>query len=121
MGISEDPEFDIISALADKDVLTMVRGLAKEEARSPFPDGLYGMDSSRTATDGRKERNLSGMVLVMDDGGTDSSWVATDGRKERSLSGIVMDDGGMDFSRVAKDGRKNGFFRTKPGKGETSL
>lgn len=46
--ISSDPEYDIICALADKDVLTMVRGLAKENARSPFPDGLYGMDSAST-------------------------------------------------------------------------
>ena len=46
-GISDDPEFDILSALADKDVLTLVRGLSKQEARSPFTDGLFGMEEKR--------------------------------------------------------------------------
>ncbi len=67
MGISDDPEFDIISALADKDVLTLVRGLSKEEARSPFPDGLYGMDSSRTNTAIRKMKN-AGLISSRRDG-----------------------------------------------------
>ena len=67
MGISEDPEYDIISALADKDVLTMVRGLAIEEARSPFPDGLYGMDSSRTNAAIRKMKN-AGLISSRRDG-----------------------------------------------------
>ena len=67
MGISEDPEFDIISALADKDVLTLVRGLSKEEARSPFPDGLYGMDSSRTNAAIRKMKN-AGLISSRRDG-----------------------------------------------------
>ena len=57
MGISEDPEFDILSALADKDVLTMVRGLSKEEARSPFTDGLYGMDEKRVNAAIRKMKD----------------------------------------------------------------
>lgn len=67
MGISEDPEFDIISALADKDVLTLVRGLSKEEARSPFPEGLYGMDSSRTNAAIRKMKN-AGLISSRRDG-----------------------------------------------------
>ena len=67
MGISDDPEFDIISALADKDVLTMVRGLAKEEARSPFPEGLYGMDPSRTNAARRKMKN-AGLISSRRDG-----------------------------------------------------
>ena len=67
MGISDDPEFDIISALADKDVLTMVRGLSKEEARSPFPDGLYGMDSSRTNAAIRKMKS-AGLISSRRDG-----------------------------------------------------
>ena len=67
MGISEDPEFDIISALADKDVLTLVRGLSKEEARSPFPDGLYGMDSPRTNAAIRKMKN-AGLISSRRDG-----------------------------------------------------
>lgn len=67
MGISDDPELDIISALADKDVLTLVRGLSKEEARSPFPDGLYGMDSSRTNAAIRKMKN-AGLISSRRDG-----------------------------------------------------
>ena len=67
MGISEDPEFDILFALADKDVLTLVRGLSKEEARSPFPDGLYGMDSSRTNAAIRKMKN-AGLISSRRDG-----------------------------------------------------
>ena len=67
MGISEDPEYDIITALADKDVLTMVRGLAREEARSPFPNGLYGMDASRTNAAIRKMKN-AGLISSRRDG-----------------------------------------------------
>lgn len=47
MNISEDTEFDIVTALADKDVLTLVRGLSKEEARSPFTNGVFGLDEQR--------------------------------------------------------------------------
>ena len=57
MGISDDPELDLFTALADKDVLTMVRGLSKEEARSPFPDGLFGMDASSTNAAIRKMKD----------------------------------------------------------------
>ena len=48
LGISDDPELDIIAALADRDVLTLVRDLSEQEARSPFPDGLFGLDSAST-------------------------------------------------------------------------
>ena len=67
MGISEDPEFDILSALADKDVLIMVRGLAKEEARSPFTDGLYGMDEKRVNAAIRKMKD-AGLISSRRDG-----------------------------------------------------
>ena len=67
MGISEDPEFDMISALADKDVLTMVRGLAKEEARSPFTDGLYGMDEKRVNAAIRRMKD-AGLISSRRDG-----------------------------------------------------
>ncbi len=67
MGISEDPEFDILSALADKDVLTMVRGLSKEEARSPFTDGLYGMDEKRVNAAIRKMKD-AGLISSRRDG-----------------------------------------------------
>ncbi len=67
MGISMDPEHDILSALADPDVLTLVRGLSREEARSPFPDGLYGMDASRTNTAIRRMRD-AGLITSRRDG-----------------------------------------------------
>ena len=67
MGISSDPELDMLTALADKDVLTMVRGLAKEEARSPFPDGLFGMDSSSTNAAIRKMK-AAGLISSRRDG-----------------------------------------------------
>ena len=67
LGISDDPEFDILTALADKDVLTMVRGLAKEEARSPFPDGLFGMDSSKTNA-AIKKMKTAGLISSRRDG-----------------------------------------------------
>ena len=67
LGISDDPEFDILSALADRDVLTMVRGLAKEEARSPFPEGLFGMDSARTNAAIRKMKS-AGLISSRRDG-----------------------------------------------------
>ena len=67
MGISEDPELDILTALADKDVLNMVRGLSKEEVRSPFPDGLFGMDSQRTNAAIRKMKD-NGLISSRRDG-----------------------------------------------------
>lgn len=67
LGISDDPEFDMLSALADRDVLTMVRGLAREEARSPFPDGLFGMDSARTNAAIRRMRD-AGLISSRRDG-----------------------------------------------------
>jgi len=67
MGISEDPEYDMLSALADKDVLTMVRGLAKEEARSPFTDGLYGMEEKRVNAAIRRMKD-AGLISSRRDG-----------------------------------------------------
>ena len=67
MGISEDPELDILMTLADKDVLTMVRGLSKEEARSPFPDGLFGLDSAGTNAAIRKMK-ATGLISSRRDG-----------------------------------------------------
>ena len=67
LGISDDPEYDILTALADKDVLTMVRGLSKEEARSPFPEGLYGMDAARTNAAIRKMKS-AGLISSRRDG-----------------------------------------------------
>ena len=67
MDISDDPEFDMISALADKDVLTLVRGLSKEEARSPFADGLYGMEEKRVNAAIRKLKD-AGLISSRRDG-----------------------------------------------------
>lgn len=67
LGISDDPEFDMLSALADKDVLTLVRGLAREETRSPFPDGLFGMDGPRTNAAIRKMKE-AGLISSRRDG-----------------------------------------------------
>ena len=67
LGISDDPEFDMLSALADKDVLRLTRGLSKEEARSPFPDGLFGMDEARTNAAIRKMKG-AGLISSRRDG-----------------------------------------------------
>ena len=67
LGISSDPELDMLQALADPDVLTMVRGLAREEARSPFPDGLFGLDSPRTNAAIRRMKE-AGLISSRRDG-----------------------------------------------------
>ena len=59
LGISSDPEADIIRALDDPDVLRMVRGLAEEELVAPFTDGAYGMD----------EKTCNATIRKMKDGG----------------------------------------------------
>ena len=66
-GISDDTEFDMISALADKDVLTLARGLAKEDARSPFTDGLFGMEEKRVNAAIRKMKD-AGLISSRRDG-----------------------------------------------------
>ena len=48
MPISSNPLYDVIQVLDDEDSLVILKGLIKKEARSPFPDGLYGLDSQRT-------------------------------------------------------------------------
>ena len=48
--VSANPLLDIISVLDDADSLTILKGLIETEIRSPFPDGLFGMDSKRTNT-----------------------------------------------------------------------
>ena len=47
-SVSANPLLDIISVLDDADSLEILKGLTKKEVRSPFPDGLFGMDSQRT-------------------------------------------------------------------------
>jgi DNA-binding transcriptional ArsR family regulator len=67
LGITDDPELEILTALADKDVLTMARGLAKEEARSPFPDGLFGLDYQSTTAAIRRMK-AAGLISSRRDG-----------------------------------------------------
>lgn len=67
MGISSDPELDMFTALADADVMMMVRGLSKTEARSPFPDGLFGLDGARTNAAIRKMKE-AGLISSRRDG-----------------------------------------------------
>ena len=92
MGISDDPIFDIISALADKDVLTMVRGLSKEEIRSPFTDGVFGMDEARTNAAIRRMKG-AGLISSRRDG-PDHVYFLNKGRYkelEHFLSGLFSE------------------------------
>lgn len=67
MMISEDPEFDIISTLADKDVLTLTRGLSEKELRSPFTEGAFGLDEKSTNQAIRKMK-AAGLISSRRDG-----------------------------------------------------
>ena len=92
MGISDDPIFDIVSALADRDVLVMVRGLAREEIRSPFTDGVFGMDESRTNAAIRKMKG-AGLISSRRDG-PDHVYFLNKGRYkdlEHFLSGLFQE------------------------------
>jgi hypothetical protein len=48
LSVSDNPLLDIIQVLDDADSLELLKGLMVREVRSPFPDGLFGMDSQRT-------------------------------------------------------------------------
>ena len=92
MGISDDPIFDIVSALADKDVLTMVRGLSKEEIRSPFTNGDFGMDEARTNAAIRRMKG-AGLISSRRDG-PDHVYFLNRGRYkelEHFLSGLFTE------------------------------
>lgn len=65
--ISEDPVLDIFKVLADKNVLTMIRGMIGTEVRSPFPDGLFGLDYD-TTNKTLKTLCQSGLVNTKRDG-----------------------------------------------------
>ena len=67
LDISDDPDFDIISALADKDVLTFVRGLSKTEARSPFDNGIFGLDL-KTVNECIRKLKSAGLISSRRDG-----------------------------------------------------
>ena len=47
LGISSDPEADIIRALDDPDVLALIRGMTDSELVAPFTDGVFGLDEHR--------------------------------------------------------------------------
>ncbi len=66
-SISLDPELDMITALADKNTMTLIRGLSKEGARSPFPDGLFGLTEKETSVCMRK-LNGAGLICSNRDG-----------------------------------------------------
>lgn len=67
LGISDDPILDILSALADRDVLTMVRGLSEQELRSPFTEGAFGMDEPRVNATIRRMKG-AGLISSRRDG-----------------------------------------------------
>ena len=50
-----------------QDVLTLARGLAEAEARSPFTDGLYGMEEKRVNAAIRKMKD-AGLISSRRDG-----------------------------------------------------
>ena len=67
LTISEDPVMDIIAALHDEDVMKMVRGLAREEIRSPYSDGAFGEDENWVSSTLRKMKD-GGLVMSRRDG-----------------------------------------------------
>ncbi len=44
----EDPIYEMFVALSDKNALTVIRGLEKEELQTPFPDGAFGLSEKET-------------------------------------------------------------------------
>ena len=54
LGISSDPEADIIAALNDPDVLVLIRGMAKQELVAPFAGGAFGLDEKTVSATVRK-------------------------------------------------------------------
>ena len=67
LTISEDPIMDIIAALHDEDVMKMVRGLAKEEIRSPYTDGAFG-ENEKWVTETLRKMKAGGLVMSRRDG-----------------------------------------------------
>lgn len=67
MTISSDPQLDILTALADADVLALVRGLIDGELRSPFTSGAFGLDEPRTNAAVRRMRS-AGLISARRDG-----------------------------------------------------
>ena len=67
MMISENPELDILTALADKDVLVLAKGLAAEGLRSPFTNGAFGLDE-RSINQAIRKMKAAGLISSRRDG-----------------------------------------------------
>lgn len=65
--ICEDPERGIFEALSDPDVFALVKGLSKEELKSPYAEGAFGMDEKRINAAIRKMRAV-GLITSHRDG-----------------------------------------------------
>ena len=60
-GVFPSSASESAAALADADVLTMVRGLSKEEIGAPFTDGAFGMDEKRV-NDAVRKMKAAGLI-----------------------------------------------------------
>ncbi|MBE6525235.1 MAG: helix-turn-helix transcriptional regulator [Thermoplasmata archaeon] len=67
MMISEDPELEILSTLSDKDVFTLAKGLSKEELRSPFTNGAFGLDE-KSINQAIRKMKATGLISSRRDG-----------------------------------------------------
>lgn len=67
LGITQDPEREAFAALADEDVLAMVRGLSKSELRSPLVGGAFGLDEQAVSSAMRKMK-AAGLISSRRDG-----------------------------------------------------
>ncbi len=67
LGITQDPEQEAFAALADEDVLAMVRGLSESEIRSPLTGGAFGLDEQATGSAMRKMK-AAGLISSRRDG-----------------------------------------------------
>lgn len=65
--ISEDPELEILSTLSDKDVFTLTKGLSKEELRSPFTNGAFGLDE-KSINQAIRKMKATGLISSRRDG-----------------------------------------------------
>ena len=46
LGISSDPESDILFAMNDPDVMVLIRGMMEAELVAPFTGGAFGLEES---------------------------------------------------------------------------
>ena len=54
LGISSDPESDILSAMNDPDVMILIRGMMEKELVAPFAGGAFGLEEAAVNTAVRK-------------------------------------------------------------------